>query len=105
MKLHRIAALLTRHLYLYKRSFPRLLEIIYWPFVDLLIWGFITLYLAQFKAALPSFVVFFIGALILWDVLFLAQQGITISFLEEIWSRSLLILCASTLTTGAFLAA
>src|SRR3989449_4365645 len=90
MKLHRIAALLSRHLYLYKRSFPRVLEIVYWPFVDLLIWGFITLYLAQFKAALPNFVLFFLGALILWDVLFRAQQGITISFLEEIWSRNLM---------------
>jgi ABC-2 type transport system permease protein len=105
MKLHRIAALLYRHLCLYKRSFPRVLEIIYWPFVDLVIWGFITLYLAQFKAALPNFVLFFLGALILWDVLFRAQQGITISFLEEIWSRNLMNLFASPLTPGEFLAA
>ncbi len=105
MKLHRITALLSRHLYLYKRSFPRVLEIIYWPFVDLIVWGFITLYLAQFKSALPSVVVFFLGALILWDVLFRAQQGITISFLEEIWSRNLMNLFASPLTPGEFLAA
>src|SRR5438094_4349011 len=105
MKLHRIAALLSRHLYLYKRSFPRVLEIVYWPFVDLLIWGFITLYLAQFKAALPNFVLFFLGALILWDVLFRAQQGITISFLEEIWSRNLMNLFASPLKPSEFLAA
>ena len=85
MRLHRITALLYRHMCLYKRSFPRVLEIIYWPFVDLVIWGFITIYLAQFKEALPNFVLFFLGALILWDVLFRAQQGITISFLEEIW--------------------
>src|SRR5437870_7189615 len=105
MKLHRIAALLSRHLYLYKRSFPRVLEIVYWPFVDLLIWGFITLYLAQFKAALPNFVLFFLGALILWDVLFRAQQGITISFLEEIWVRNLMNLFASPLKPSEFLAA
>src|SRR5437763_15504679 len=54
---------------------------------------------------MPSFVVFFLGALILWDVLFRAQQGITISFLEEIWSRNLMNLFASPLTTGEFLAA
>jgi ABC-2 type transport system permease protein len=105
MKLHRITALLYRHMCLYKRSFPRVLEIIYWPFVDLVIWGFITLYLQQFKAALPDFVLFFLGALILWDVLFRAQQGITISFLEEIWSRNLMNLFASPLTPGEFLAA
>lgn len=105
MTRHRIAALLYRHFCLYKRSFPRVLEIIYWPFVDLVIWGFITLYLQQFKEALPNFVLFFLGALILWDVLFRAQQGVTISFLEEIWSRNLMNLFASPLTPGEFLAA
>src|SRR5881396_4407345 len=105
MKLHRIAALLSRHLYLYKRSFPRVMEIIYWPFVDLVIWGFITLYLERFKGTMPSFVTFFLGALILWDVLFRAQQGITISFLEEVWSRNLMNLFASPLKPSEFLAA
>jgi ABC-2 type transport system permease protein len=105
MKFHRISALLSRHLYLYKRSFPRVMEIIYWPFVDLVIWGFITVYLEQFKGGLPSFVTFFLGALILWDVLFRAQQGITISFLEEIWSRNLMNLFASPLKPGEFLLA
>jgi len=81
------------------------MEINYWPFVDLAIWGFITLYLAQYKNALPSFVTFFLGALILWDVLFRAQQGITISFLEEVWSRNLMNLFASPLKPSEFLAA
>ncbi len=105
MKAHRVAALLSRHLYLYKRSFPRMLEIIYWPFVDLVIWGFITVYLQRFQGALPNFLVFFLGALILWDILFRAQQGVTISFLEEVWSRNLMNLFASPLTPGEFLAA
>src|SRR5437667_12181373 len=105
MKFHRVAALLSRHLYLYKRSFPRVMEIIYWPFVDLVIWGFITLYLERFKGTMPSFVTFFLGALILWDVIFRAQQGITISFLEEVWSRNLMNLFASPLKPSEFLAA
>src|SRR5437899_5823709 len=105
MKFHRLPALLSRHLYLYKRSFPRVMEIIYWPFVDLVIWGFITLYLERFKGTMPSFVTFFLGALILWDVLFRAQQGITISFLEEVWSRNLMNLFASPLKPSEFLAA
>jgi ABC-2 type transport system permease protein len=105
VKAHRILALLSRHLYLYQRSFPRVLEIIYWPFVDLVIWGFITVYLAQYKGNLPTFVTFFLGALILWDVLFRAQQGITISFLEEIWSRNLMNLFASPLKPSEFLSA
>lgn len=105
MKLHRIIALITRHLYLYRRSLPRLMEIFYWPFLDLVVWGFITVYLVQFQGQLPGVITFFLGALILWDVLFRAQQGITISFLEEIWARNLMNLFASPLKPSEFLAA
>ena len=105
MNSNRIHALILRHLFLYKRSLPRLMEIFYWPLLDLVVWGFITVYLGQFKSGLPSVVAFFIGALILWDILFRAQQGITISFLEEIWSRNLMNLFASPVKPSEFLAA
>ena len=105
MKVHRIHALVARHVYLYRRSLPRMMEIFYWPFLDLIIWGFITVYLMKFQGQIPGAVTFFLGALILWDVLFRAQQGITISFLEEIWSRNLMNLFASPLKPSEFLAA
>lgn len=105
MNIGRITAMISRHLYLYRRSFPRLLEIFYWPLLDLVVWGFITMYLAQEGKGLHGAVTFFLGALIFWDILFRAQQGITISFLEEIWSRNLMNLFASPLTAGEFLAA
>ncbi len=103
MNIKRILAYSTRHLYLYKRSLPRLMEIFYWPVLDLLVWGFISLYLSQFAGKsnlgiLPDFVAFFIGALILWDILFRTQQGLSISFLEDMWSRNLLNLFVSPLT-------
>lgn len=105
VKLHRINALVARHLYLYRRSLPRIMEIFYWPFLDLVIWGFITLYLIKYQPQVPGFVTFFLGALILWDMLFRSQQGITISFLEELWARNLMNLFASPLTPAEFLSA
>ena len=104
MKLHRILALASRHLMLYKRSPQRIMEIIYWPVLDVVLWGFITLYLNRYQSGLPSVVAFFLGALILWDILFRAQQGVCISFLEEIWSRNLLNLFVSPLRPIEFLA-
>ena len=100
----RIGALLLRYLYLYRRSLPRIMEIFYWPFLDLVIWGFITMYLIKYQPQVPGFVTFFLGALILWDMLFRSQQGITISFLEELWARNLMNLFASPLTPAEFLA-
>jgi ABC-2 type transport system permease protein len=105
MKLYRIFAIVMRHLYLYKRSLSRLMEIFYWPLLDLLVWGFITLYLDQFKAQLPNFLAFFLGAMILWDILYRSQQGISVSFLEEVWSRNLLNLFVTPLKPGEFLVA
>lgn len=104
MKLHRILALASRHLMLYKRSPQRIMEIIYWPVLDVVLWGFITLYLNRYQSGLPSVVAFFLGALILWDILFRAQQGVCISFLEEVWSRNLLNLFVSPLRPIEFLA-
>src|SRR5215217_4365640 len=105
MKWHRIRALMTRHLYLYRRSVPRVAEVFYWPFLDLTIWGFITLYLARYQPQVPAFVTFLIGALILWDILFRAQQAITLSFLEDLWARNLINVFASPLKLSEFLAA
>jgi ABC-2 type transport system permease protein len=70
--------------------------------LDLFVWGFVTLYLRN--ASVPKFVSFFLGALILWDILFRAQQGISVSFLEEIWSRNLPNLFVSPLRPSEFLA-
>jgi len=104
MKLHRIIALFMRHIYLYRRSLPRLMEIFYWPFLDLLLWGFISLYLVRYGKNLPNFVAFLLGALILWDILFRSQQGISVSFLEDIWARNFLNIFASPLKPAEYIA-
>ncbi len=105
MKLHRVLALVLRHLYLYKRSLARFMEVFYFPLLDILLWGFLTIYLQRFPGAVPGAVSFLLGALILWDILYRSQQGISLSFLEEVWSRNLLNLFVSPLTAGEFLAA
>jgi len=105
MTAHRIGALITRHLYTYRRSPMRLMELVYWPLLDLLVWGFVSVYLQRYGAAVPNFVAFFIGALILWDILFRAQQGISVTYLEEVWSRNLMNLFVSPLSIAEFLLA
>lgn len=94
----RIYAIILRHLYLLKHSFSRWVDLIYWPTVDLLLWGFITLYLHRSGHGdldLPSL---FLGALIFWNILSRAQQGLAVGFLEDIWARNLLHLFVSPLS-------
>lgn len=82
--------MLLRQLYLHKRSLPRNLEIFFWPVMDLMVWGFLTVYLKEITATdLSQTILFLIGALIFWDILYRAQQGITIPLMEELWTRNL----------------
>jgi len=100
----RVWALVLRQLFLVPRNISRWVDMFYWPLLDLLVWGYTTVYLNRSGAGQGlNFVVLFIGALISWDVLFRAQQAITITFLEDVWSRNILNLFVSPLSPGEFL--
>jgi ABC-2 type transport system permease protein len=79
------------------------MEVFYWPLLDLVVWGFISVYLTEHRGSLPGFITFFIGALILWDILFRSQQGISVSFLEDMWSRNLLNVFVSPLSPAEYI--
>ncbi|AMN45426.1 ABC transporter permease [Rhodoplanes sp. Z2-YC6860] len=86
----RVFAMVLRHWYLLSSSWPRLLDLMYWPAVQMLMWGFLQLYISQnagspFMRAATTFV----GAVMLWDVLFRGQLGFSISFLEEMYARNM----------------
>lgn len=85
----RIGAMVMRHLYLLRRSWPRILELIYWPTVQLILWGFITLFLATTSSWVAQAGGVLLSAVLLWDVLFRSQLGVSLIFMEEIWSRNL----------------
>ncbi len=105
MNLRRVGALVLRYTYVYQRSLLRLLEIFFWPAIDLLVWGFLTLYLQQEGRVLPAGIAFLVGAVIFWDIIFRSQQGITLSFLEDIWSHNLLNLFSAPVRVTEFVAA
>src|SRR5438477_1429249 len=86
---HRVAAMVLRYLFLLRSSWPRLLELIYWPAVQMLMWGFLQLYLAGNAGLLARASGTLIGAVLLWDILLRGQLGFSVSFLEEMWARNL----------------
>ncbi|MBM3257195.1 MAG: ABC transporter permease [Candidatus Liptonbacteria bacterium] len=104
MRFHRVSALLLRHLYLYKRSFPRLMDIFYWPVMELLVWGFLSVYLEKTQAAGVNIATILLGGIIFWDLLSRSQQAVSISFLEDVWERNFLNLFVSPLSITEFLA-
>ena len=86
----RIWGMMYRHLALYRRSWPRLLELMYWPILQMIVWGFITAYLAGVQNNVASVAAgVLLGGVLLWEAALRTQMGFSLSFLEEIWSRNL----------------
>lgn len=85
----RVWAMVLRYLYLLRGSWPRILELAYWPLVQMILWGFISQFFVTHSSWVAQAAGVLIGAILLWDVLFRAQLGVSLSFLEEMWSRQL----------------
>jgi ABC-2 type transport system permease protein len=88
----RVWGLVYRHLALYRRSWPRVVELMYWPVLQMVVWGFITRYVGGLGVAPGAgalAVGTLLGGVLLWEVALRSQMGVALSFLEEIWSRNL----------------
>jgi ABC-2 type transport system permease protein len=101
----RVAAMMLRYWYLLRSSWPRLIELIYWPTVQMFTWGFLQYYIAQNAGFFARASGTFIGAVLLWDILFRGQLGFSISFLEEMWARNMGNLMMSPLRPFEFITA
>ncbi|MFP4518469.1 MAG: ABC transporter permease [Oceanicaulis sp.] len=97
--LNRIYALIERQWVLIGGSWPRLVDLFYWPVVQITIWGFIQLHVFA-EVREPGMVVLaaVLGAVLLWDVTWRSQLGLSLAYMEEIWSRNLGNLLVSPLS-------
>jgi ABC-2 type transport system permease protein len=85
----RVWAMLLRYLYILRSSWPRTLELLYWPTLQMLIWGFMSQFLRGNSSYVAQAFGVLLAAVMLWDLLFRSQLGLSLSFLEEMWSRNL----------------
>ncbi|WP_428079537.1 ABC transporter permease [Candidatus Pelagibacter sp.] len=88
MNITRIYGLFLRHFYLITRSFPRILDLIYWPSIQITLWGFISNFFAAHSSYYSGAVGVILSCAILYDFLFRTSIGFNMLFLEEIWSRN-----------------
>ena len=85
----RIGAMVLRYVYLLRGSWPRVLELAYWPTVQMILWGFITRFLMTDSSLLGRAAGLLLAGVLLWDVLFRSQLGLSVVFFEELHSRNL----------------
>ena len=88
--LQRIWGLLYRHLALYRRSWPRLVDLAYWPIMQMVIWGFTSHFFAARLGNAPAVTVgMLLGGVLLWETALRSHLGFAVTFMEEVWSRNL----------------
>ena len=88
MNFTRMYGLFLRHFFLITRSFPRILDLIYWPTIQITLWGFISLFFSTYSSYYSNTVGVILTCAILYDFLFRTSIGFNMLFLEEIWSRN-----------------
>jgi ABC-2 type transport system permease protein len=91
-----------RYVLLVVRDPSRVVDLFFWPLIDVAIWAFLTLYVTQATTGIPNAVAVFLGACILWNVFLRAAQDVSVSFLDDVWARSVVTIFASPLTIGEF---
>lgn len=101
----RVLAVYRRYFYSSIHSPPLLFDILIWPLLDLMIWGLLTRFIETSRTELPLPIGFLLGGVLLWDLLFRANQGISLAFLDDsAWSKNALNVFASPLRPVEYLA-
>jgi ABC-2 type transport system permease protein len=104
MNTRRTAAIVIRHFYLVSGSPARVLPLFAWVAIDMVLWGFITKYLNAVSSAGFDFVPVFLGAVLLWDFFTRVMHGVTMAFMEDVWSRNFLNIFATPLSISEYVA-
>ena len=75
----RVGALLLRYLLLIRRDYSRVVDLVYWPLIDITVWGLFTFFLWRAQFQVPNAMAMFLGGAILWNVFLRAAQDVSVS--------------------------
>jgi ABC-2 type transport system permease protein len=98
MSPRRIGAMVMRHLYMFPRTLDRWSESIYWPVLDLVLWGITTRWVENGRGEVPHLALAVLTAVVFWQVVWRANYEISVNLLEEIWNQNLVNLFSTPLT-------
>ncbi len=80
------------------RSLDRIFDIIYWPVISLMLWGFTSTFVAT-TSTFAGVMEFFLGGAVLWSLFWRAQTDVGTFILEDFWSRNVYNVFASPITS------
>jgi ABC-2 type transport system permease protein len=87
--LQRIRGIYLRQYYLWTRNPEYFFDSLWQPVVEVLMWGFVSVYLSRVNSGFNRLAAFLLGGIVLWTVLRRGQHEITFGLMEDAWSRNL----------------
>ena len=88
MNFNKMHGLFLRHFFSIKSSLPRILDLVYWPTIQIILWGFISKFFSIYSDYYNNTLGVILTCAILYDILFRSSISFNMLFLEEIWSRN-----------------
>jgi len=92
-----ISGIVLRHIRLIRNYMNRLLFVFYWPFLDILLWGFLGKWVQNIQGN-SNMEMVFLMSILLWTVFARIGMEIFTSLLEELWSYNIINIFASPIT-------
>jgi ABC-2 type transport system permease protein len=105
MNWQRISALIQRNLTVSFREFNYLLNLIFWPLLDIALWSFNSSWFVKNVDTTIPFVLIMATALSLWNVVIRGHIDICYALIDEVWSHNLVNLFSSPITKKEWLSA
>lgn len=103
MSFIRIKGIVAQNIFHIRHALEDIIETFYWPIIDIVVWGFITVYVGGIKNPVAGIAGFLLGGIILWTIIWRAQQDISLPFLRNIWNRNLVNIFSTPLTQWEFI--
>lgn len=104
MKFHRILAVVRRHFLLTFRSIDRIINVLYWPFLNIVIWGITSVWMQQ-QSHNQHIVIMILTGLVLWQVVFRVNLEIAKGLFEELLYHNVVNLFSTPLTIAEWIVA
>lgn len=102
MKLHRINAVVRRHFMLTFRRADRIINVLYWPFLNIVLWGITSMWMQQ-QSQNTNMVTMVLTGLILWQIVFRVNLETAKGLFEELLSHNVVNLFSTPLTLGEWI--
>lgn len=103
MSIYRIYAIILRYAIVGFRELSRLMNLFYFPILDVILWGYMSLWMQQSAPTTENITLVYLAAMVLWAVVWTVQMEFGMNLHEELESRNMVNLFSTPIKLSEWL--